>query len=59
MEIATTCDFLLANNSPNLRNVVLLHMSARNSAPDEFVAEAGKVVQCPVWAAEKGLEIDL
>lgn len=59
IELQTALDFLRANNSPNLRNVILLHMSARNSDPDEFVAEAGKVVQCPVWAAEKGLEVDL
>lgn len=59
MELQTTLDFLRANSSPDLRNVVLLHMSARNSAPEEFVAEAGKVIQCPVWAAEKGLEVDL
>lgn len=59
MEITTTCDFLKMNNNPNLRSVILLHMSARNGAPEEFVAEAGKVVQCPVWAAEKGLEVDL
>lgn len=59
MELQTMLEFLRANNSPNLQNVVLLHMSARNSDPDEFVAEAGKVVQCPVWAAEKGLEVDL
>lgn len=59
IELQTVLEFLRANNSPALRNVVLLHMSARNSNPDEFVVEAGKVVQCPVWAAEKGLEIDL
>ncbi len=59
MELQTTMNFLRANNNPNLRNVVLLHMSARNSVLDEFVAEAGKVIQCPVWAAEKGLEVDL
>ena len=59
MELRTMLEFLRANNSPNLQNVVLLHMSARNSDPEEFVAEAGKVVQCPVWAAEKGLEVDL
>ena len=59
MELQTALDFLQANNNPNLQNVILLHMSARNSDPDEFVAEAGKVVQCPVWAAEKGLEVDL
>ena len=59
MELQTALDFLRANNNPNLQNVVLLHMSARNSDPDKFVAEAEKVVQCPVWAAEKGLEVDL
>lgn len=59
MELQTMLEFLWANNSLNLRNVVLLHMSARNSDPGEFVAEAGKVVQCPIWAAEKGLEVDL
>ncbi len=59
MELRTMLEFLRANNSPNLQNVVLLHMSAINSDPEEFVAEAGKVVQCPVWAAEKGLEVDL
>lgn len=59
MELRTMLEFLRANNSPNLQNVVLLHMSAINSDPEEFVAEAGKVVQCPVWAAEKGMKIDL
>lgn len=59
MELQTALDFLRANNNPNLQNVVLLHMSARNSEPEEFAAKAGKVVQRPVWAAEKGLEVDL
>lgn len=59
MELQTVLEFLRANNNPNLQSVILLHMSARNSDPDEFVAEVGKVVQCPVWAAEKGLEVDL
>ncbi len=59
MELQTVLEFLRANNNPNLQSVILLHMSARNSDPDEFVAEAGKVVRCPVWAAEKGLEGDL
>ncbi len=59
IELQTVLEFLRANNNPNLQNVVLIHMSAINSDPEEFVAEAGKVVQCPVWAAEKGLKIDL
>lgn len=59
MELQTVLDFLHANKCSGLRSVVLLHMSSRNSDPDVFVAKAGKAVQCPVWAAEKGLEIDL
>ncbi len=59
IELQTVLEFLRTNNNPNLQNVVLIHMSAINSDPEEFVAEAGKVVQCPVWAAEKGLKIDL
>ena len=59
MELQTVLEFLRTNNSPALRSAVLLHMSTRNGDPEEFAAEAGKVVQCPIWAAEKGLEIDL
>ncbi len=59
MELQTVLEFLRANNSPALRSAVLLHVSARNSDPEEFVTEVGKVIQCPVWAAEKGLEVDL
>lgn len=59
MEIQTVLEFLRTNNNPNLQNVVLLHMSTKNSDPYEFVAEVEKMVQCLVWAAEKGLEVDL
>lgn len=59
MELQTVLNFLWVNYNSNLRNVVLLHMSARNSDPEAFVAEAEEVVKCPVWAAEKGLEVDL
>ena len=59
IELQTVLEFLRTNNNPNMQNVVLIHMSAIKREPEEFVAEAGKVVQCPVWAAEKGLKIDL
>lgn len=59
MELQTTLEFLRVNNNPDLRNVLLLHMSQNNANPEEFVAAAEKVVQCPVLAAEKGLEVDL
>lgn len=59
MELQTTLEFLKANNNPDLRNVVLLHLSQNNAGPLEFSTEASKVVQCPVYIAEKGLEINL
>lgn len=59
MAIDTAVDFLKANNSPLLRNVVLIHLS--DSASDEkvFTDKAKRVVDCPVYVADKGLEIDL
>lgn len=59
MELQTTLEFLRVNNNPELRNVILLHLSQNNAEPVEFVAAAEKVVQCPVWVAERGLEVDL
>lgn len=59
MELQTVLDFLKANKNPELRNVVLLHMSSNNADPMEFITEAEKVVRCPVYAAEKGLEVNL
>lgn len=59
MEIKTTCEFLKVNNNPGLRNVVLLHLSSDSSDAEDFKARAEKVVKCPVYVAEKGLEISL
>lgn len=59
MEIGTTCEFLKANNNPGLRNVVLLHLSSDSANAEDFKAKAEKVVNCPVYVAEKGVEISL
>ena len=59
MEIQTTVDFLKANNSSSLQNVVLLHLSMYNADAEMFRCEASKVVDCPVWIAQKGLELPL
>lgn len=59
MELQTTKEFVKVNNNPDLRNVVLLHLSANNSNPGEFKEEMEKIIDCPVWIAEKGLEVDL
>lgn len=59
MELQTVLEFLQVNRNPDLQNVVLLHMSSDNADPMEFVKEAERVVQCPVYAAGKGLEVNL
>lgn len=59
MELQTTLDFLRANNNKMLQNVVLLHLSSRNSDEALFKAEADRIVECPVYIAKKGLEISL
>ena len=59
MSIDTAVEFLKANNSPELRNVVLLHLSETNSDESQFKAAAETVADCPVYVADKGLEIEL
>lgn len=59
MEIGTTCEFLKANNNPGLRSVVLLHLSSDSADAEDFKAKAEKMVNCPVYVAEKGFEISL
>lgn len=59
MEIDTTCDFLRVNNNSNLYNVLLLHLSDKTSNEQLFIDKAKKVVNCNVYVATKGLEIDL
>lgn len=59
MELQTTLDFLKANNNPELRNVILCHLSGNNADPVVFREKAGKVVDCPVYVAEKGLIVDV
>lgn len=59
MSIDTTVKFLRANQSPSLRNAVLLHLSESNSNKAQFKAAAERAVDCPVYVADKGLEIEL
>lgn len=59
MEIGTTCEFLEKNRSPALRNVILLHLSGDSADAEDFKARAEKVVECQVYVARKGLEVDL
>ena len=59
MNIDTTCKFLEVNNSPMLRNVILCHLSNENADREDFINQAEKVVDCPVYVAEKGLQVNM
>jgi len=59
MALDTTLEFLKVNQSANLRNLVLTHLSEHNADPNQFREEAEKVVNCPVYIAKKGLEIEI
>ena len=60
MELGTTLEFLKVNKGPDLRNVVLLHLSDYNSDAEICAARAKKVVgMADVYVADKEREIEL
>ena len=61
MELETVKEFVKANKSNALRNVILCHLSRDNSNPDEMVAEVQKVagMGANVDYARAGLEVEL
>jgi len=60
LEINTACEFLKKNDNPNLRNVILLHLSDGSSDENEFLRKAKESVESAnVYIADKGLVVDL
>ena len=60
MSIDTACDFVKANNSKDLQNVIMCHLSKDNAEPDLFIKKMQKVApQANVYVARKGLEVEL
>mgnify|MGYP004506080015 CR=1 FL=1 len=60
MELGTTLEFLKANKGPDLRNVVLLHLSDNNSDDALFAKKTKEAVGvADVYVADKGMEIEL
>lgn len=57
-ELRTTIG-VVKDNVDSLKTVILCHLSKGNANPKEMVAEVQKVAKCPVYVAEKGLEIEL
>lgn len=59
MELETVKEFIKANNSDSLQNIILCHLSSENINPLEALEEVKTVVKCPVYLTKKGMEIDL
>ena len=60
LEIGTACDFVSANNSSTLQNVIMCHLSSENADKELFVDKMKKVAcMANVCVAERGLEVEL
>lgn len=59
MSLKTALDFISANDSPELQNVVLLHLSRENADGEIFRHQAERTMDKKVYMAKKGLEVDL
>lgn len=58
-DIDTTCKFLEVNKTKHLRNVILVHLSSECGDEKLFKEQAERVVECPVYIAKAGFEIEL
>jgi phosphoribosyl 1,2-cyclic phosphodiesterase len=59
MELSQTINMLKANDLSHARNIILLHLSDGNSNEKEFIQEVVEQTGKMVYAASKGLEVDL
>lgn len=59
MELQTTLKFLQVSNNSELQKVILCHLSRNNADQEQFKREAEKVVECEVYVAGKGLDVDV
>ena len=59
MEIKTTEDVLKSTDLRNVKEVILLHLSARNSNAEQFSQSVRKVAGKPTYVAKSGLILDL
>lgn len=57
LSIDTACDFVKANHSDSLQNVIMCHLSSENSDSDSFIEKMKKVAYgANVDVAERGKE---
>jgi phosphoribosyl 1,2-cyclic phosphodiesterase len=59
MELGTTADVMRQNDLTGVQNIVLLHLSDRNSDPARFRSEIMRASGKTVYVARQGLELEL
>ena len=60
MSLRTACELIRADQTAELKNVVLLHLSRNNGDPDEFARQAAEsALFARISVAKAGLSIDL
>lgn len=59
MSFETCCNFLLANDLSDVRNIVLIHLSDSNSDAYLFSAKTKALTGKPVTIADSGVEVEL
>lgn len=59
MSIDCCCDFLKANKTNSLRNVIIGHLSEDGADEQYFIDRVKEVVSCDIYMGRKGLEINL
>ena len=60
MSLRSACELIVANDSPALKTVTLLHLSSGNSDAAEFARQASKFAPLTeVHVAERGLSFDM
>lgn len=58
MELETTLGVLKSNDLSKVNEIVLLHLSGKNSDPKEFVRRVEQTTSKPTYIAKKGLELE-
>lgn len=58
-ELNNVKKFIIANDSKNLKDVILLHLSDQNSDVERFKREMQRVTLARINIAKKGLKVDL
>lgn len=61
MSLKTALEFISVNDNPNLQNVILCHLSDKNSNEEKFLEEAKKTIKygADCYIAAKGLVVNL